>query len=149
MKFRSTVIPAGNATAVVVPPEVVEGLGAGARPPVRIEINGHGWRSRIMPMKEGHLIGISAANRSASGIDTGEPVEVRVELDTEPRMVELPADLAAALAHTPKASAAFEALPFGLRRKHAAAIEDAKSEATRRRRIAKLLADLGGAGIAR
>jgi len=59
--------------------------------------------------------------------------------------VALPAGLAAELARSKKARAAFEALPFGLGRKHAAAVEEAKSQATRRRRIEKLAAELGGA----
>ena len=145
MKFIALVIPAGNAAAVAVPEKVVEALGAGARPPVKIEIHGHTWRSRIMPMNGKNLIGISAANRSASGVKLGDQIEVSVEVDAEPRVVALPADLEAALARSKKARAAFETLPFGLKRKHVTEVEKAKSEATRLRRIEKLLAELNSA----
>lgn len=142
MKFKAQVIPSGNATAVEVPETVMKALGSEARPPVSITINGHSWRSRIALKNGSCLIGISAANRAASGIVSGDVVEVKVELDTEPREVELPPDLAATFAKSGKAGSAFDALPFGLRRKHVSHIEDAKSPATRQRRIDKLVADL-------
>ena len=144
MKFRAIVIPSGNATAVEVPPEIVEALGPEARPPVEIGINGHSWRSRIARMRGQCLIGVSAANRAAAGIAEGESVEVDVRRDEAPREVALPADLAEALQATPGAHAAFARLPFGLKRKHLATIEEARSAETRRRRIEKLATTLGG-----
>jgi uncharacterized protein YdeI (YjbR/CyaY-like superfamily) len=93
-------------------------------------------------MRGKSLIGISAANRAASGISEGDLVEVVVELDTEPRVVPEPRDLTEALNKNPKARAAFDDLPFGLKRKYVAAIEDAKSTETRQRRIAKLVSKL-------
>lgn len=142
MKFKAKLIPSGNATAVEVPQATLETLNAGARPPVVITINGHRWRSRIAAMRGLHLVGISAANRKASGIAEGEWVEVRLELDVEPRTVEEPADLASALNQRQALRGAFEKLPFGLRRKHVAGIEEAKSPETRRRRIDRLLSEL-------
>lgn len=142
MKFKASVIPSGNATAVEVPEVVTQSLGSGARPPVRITINGHTWRSRIAVMRGSSLIGISASNREASGIKLGELIEITVDLDSEPRVVELPADLAAAFSASKKLRATVESLPFGLKRKHVATIEDSKSETTRQRRIDKLVAEL-------
>ena len=139
MKFRATVIPSGNATGVEVPAEVMTTLGPEARPPIAITINGHGWRSRVAVMRGQRLIGISAANRAAAGIAEGNIVEVDVELDVEPRDLSLPSDLVAALSD---AGPAFERLPFGLKRKHVAEIEAAKSAEARRRRIDKLVVAL-------
>ncbi|WP_326542430.1 YdeI/OmpD-associated family protein [Pseudorhodoferax sp.] len=147
MKFKARVIPSGNATAVEVPHAVLEKLDAGARPPVVIVVNGHSWRSRVAAMRGMHLIGISAANRQASAVSEGDLVEVQLELDIEPRAVEEPADVAAALDKRKALRAAFDRLPFGLRRKHVAGIEEAKSPETRLRRIARLLGTLEqGAG---
>ncbi len=139
MKFKAKVIPSGNATAVEVPEKIAEGLGGGARPPIVVTINGHTWRSRIALMRGQRLVGISAANRAASGIAEGDLVAVDLELDAESRVVAEPPDLAKALKAAPKARAAFDRLPFGLRRKHVASIEEAKSAETRERRIAKLV----------
>jgi uncharacterized protein YdeI (YjbR/CyaY-like superfamily) len=88
------------------------------------------------------LIGISAANRTAAGIAKGEIDEVDLQVDIEPREVTLPSYLADALKAAPKARAAFERLPFGLKRKHVTAIEDAKSVDVRERRIGKLIMTL-------
>ncbi len=82
------------------------------------------------------LVGISAANRAAAGI------EVTLELDTEPREVDAPADLAAAMDSAPTARAAFDRLPFGLRPKHVNDIETAKAAQTRQRRIEPLIESL-------
>ena len=142
MKFKAKVIPSGNATAVEVPAAAIDKLNAGARPPVVIAINGHTWRSRVAAMRGMHLIGISAANRKASAISEGDLVEVQLELDVEPRTVEEPADVEAALNQRRAVRADFERLPFGLRRKHIAGIEAAKSPETRSRRIAKLVSEL-------
>jgi hypothetical protein len=142
--FIAAVVPAGNATGVAVPAEVVGALAAGSRPQVVITINGHTWRSRVASMRGGFVVGISAANRAASGIALGDPVEVTLELDTEPRVVVEPADLAAALEADPVAHEAFDRLPYGLRRKHVTAAENAQYAETRQRRITRLITTLRG-----
>jgi len=117
MKFRATVIPSGNATAVEVPAKVLAALGPQGRPPVAITINGHTWRSRVAAMRGQHLIGISAANRTAAGIAEGDAIEVDVVLDDAPRDVELPADLAAEFKRNTAARTAFEHLQIVARPK--------------------------------
>jgi len=88
------------------------------------------------------LLGISAANRAAAGIAEGDIVEIDVELDEGPRDVIEPPDLADALNDSPEARTSFNRLPFGLKRKHVAAIAEAKSAEVRQRRIHKLVVDL-------
>ena len=139
MKFRAKVIPSGNATGVEIPPAVMKALGPGSRPLIAVTINGHTWRSRVALMRGQCLVGISAANRTASGITEGDIVVVDVKLDAEPRVVPEPPDLAKALNDDPKARLAFDRLPYGLRRRHVATIEEAKASETRQRRIAKLV----------
>lgn len=135
-------IASGNATAVEVPPAVMHVLGPSARPAITITINGHTWRSRVALMRGQRLVGISAANRSAAGIAEGDTVEVELELDTAPRVVAEPPDLTQALNASPTARAAFERVPFGLKRKLVSSIEGAKSPDVRRRRIDKLIAQM-------
>ena len=114
--FRSTVVPAGNATGAEVPAEVVDAFGEGKRPKVAITINGHTWRSRIVTKGGRYLVGISAANRAAASIVEGDHIELTLELDTEPRQVDEPADLTVVLDAAPTARAAFDQLPFVARR---------------------------------
>ena len=139
MRFPATVEPAGNATGIEVPAEIVTALGGGKRPTVAITINGHTWRSRVASMGGRFIVGISAANRAACGIAEGDKVEAELQLDTAPRVVAEPPDLAEALDGDPQARAAFDRLAYGLKRKNVRAIQDAKTPQTRQRRIAKLI----------
>ncbi|MFK0222985.1 YdeI/OmpD-associated family protein [Streptomyces vinaceus] len=144
MKFRTYVEPPEPMRGLEVPSEVVTALGEGSRPPVRITVNGHCWRSRIALLRGRHLIGLSHANREAAGVEIGESVEVEVELDTEPRVVVEPEDFAQALNAEPAARAAYDVLTYSRRREHVRAIESAKKPETRQRRIEKALATLRG-----
>jgi Domain of unknown function (DUF1905)/Bacteriocin-protection, YdeI or OmpD-Associated len=151
MRFRTTVELGGRtATGLEVPAAVVEALGAGRRPPVRVTIGGHTYRSTVAVMGGRYLLPLSAENRTAAGVAAGDDVEVAVELDTEPREVPVPADLTAALAGDDGARAAFERLSYSHRRRHVLAIEEAKTPGTRLRRIARtvdgLRADARGEG---
>jgi hypothetical protein len=103
MKFRAYVEPPEPMKGLAVPPEVVDALGGGKRPPVTITINGHSWKSRVAIMRGRYLLGLSNANRQAAGVVTGEEVEVEVEIDAEPRVVIEPADFAEALDADPVA----------------------------------------------
>src|SRR6266513_5652896 len=103
MKFRSYVEPPEPMRGLEVPPEMVEALGGGKRPPVTITINGHSWKSRVAIMRGRYLLGLSNANRQAAGVATGDEVEVEVEIDAEPRLAAEPADFARALDADPAA----------------------------------------------
>ncbi|WP_335979371.1 MULTISPECIES: YdeI/OmpD-associated family protein [Streptomycetaceae] len=142
MKFRTQVEPPEPMRGLEVPPEIVEELGGGARPPVTITVNGHTWRSRLAIMRGRHLIGFSKANRAAAGVDTGEEVEVELALDTAPRTVTEPEDFAAALKADPVAATAYNSLTPSRKREHIRAVESAKKPETRARRIAKALLTL-------
>ncbi|MBB6035870.1 YdeI/OmpD-associated family protein [Phytomonospora endophytica] len=144
MKFRSVVEPPEPMRGLEVPPEVVEALGGGARPPVTITVNGHSWRSRVAIMRGRHLLGFSNANRRAADVGIGEEVEVELTLDTEPRVVVEPPDFARALDDDVAARAAYDGLTDGRKRQHVLAVESAKKPETRRRRIEQAIATLRG-----
>ena len=128
-----------TATGIEVPPEVVDALGAGKRPPVQVSLNGHAYRSTIAPMGGRYLLPVSAAVRSAAGVSAGDRLDVEVELDSQPRTVAAPDDLAAELDRDPALRVAWEKLAFTHQREHVEAIESAKKPETRRRRLAKAL----------
>lgn len=134
----------GNTTGFVVPDAVVEALGGGRRPKVTATVNGHTWRTSIASMGGRFLLGASAAVREAAGIAAGQTLRVTVELDTAPRTVEVPEDLAAALAARPEAAAAWERLSHSHQRQHAEAVAAAKNPDTRERRVAATIAKLIG-----
>jgi hypothetical protein len=140
MRFRSTLRLGGKtATGIPVPPEVVESLGRGKRPPVRVTINGHMYRSTVASMGGEFMLSVSADNRERAGIAAGDDVDVDIELDTEPRRVTVPADFADALEREPAAKQAFDALPYSHQSRHVLAVEEAKTAETRQRRIDKAI----------
>ena len=142
-QFSTTVLLGGkSATGIAVPDEVVARLGAGRRPAVRVTIAGHTYRSTVAVMGGRYMIPVSADNRSRAGVAAGDRVDVRLELDTEPRQVEVPADLAAALEAEPTARAAFDRLSYSEKRWYVLGIEEAKTAATRDRRITKAVTTL-------
>jgi Bacteriocin-protection, YdeI or OmpD-Associated/Domain of unknown function (DUF1905) len=148
MKFRAYVEPPEPMRGLEVPPEVVEALGGGKRPPVKITLNGHSWKSRVAIMRGRYLLGLSNANRQAAGVVTGDEVEIDLELDAEPRIVVEPQDFARALDADPIARSAYDGLSYGRKREHVLAIESAKKAETRRQRIEKALATLRDQGSA-
>jgi hypothetical protein len=117
MKFTTTIMGSGNKAGIEVPEDVIPSLGAGKRPPVVVTINGKSYRSSVAVMGGQNLIGVSTANREFTGVSAGDTVEVDVELDTQPRIVEVPDDLAAALAAEPEAQAFYATLNYSSQRR--------------------------------
>jgi Bacteriocin-protection, YdeI or OmpD-Associated/Domain of unknown function (DUF1905) len=143
MKFRAALELHGKtATGLQVPEEIVTALGSSRRPAVRVTINGYSYRSSVVSMGGVFLLGVSAENRAGAGVSAGDVLDVDLGLDTAPREVAVPADFAAALDAEPRARTAFEALSYSNKRRVVTAIEGAKTEETRQRRIAKSVATL-------
>jgi hypothetical protein len=134
----------GNNTGIEVPPEVIDALGAGRKPAVLVNVNGYEYRSTVAVMGGRYMISFSSDKRAATGIEGGDPITVDLDVDTAPRIVEAPDDLAAALAEAPGAREAFDALAPSARKAHVTNIESAKTAETRERRIAAIVAKLGG-----
>lgn len=141
--FHTTLLQAGRtATGIHVPDDVVEALGAGRRPPVKVTINGFTFRSTVAVMGGDYMVGVSAENRASAGVKGGDEIDVDIELDTAPRTVDVPADLAAALDAQPKARQTFERLSPSMRGYHVSQVASARTDETRQRRIAKSVAAL-------
>lgn len=143
MRFTTTLDPAGkNAAGFRVPREVVEALGKGKRPPVIVTINGYSYRNTVAVYGDEYLIGVAQEHRAPAGVKPGDTIEVDLELDSAPREVDVPSDLAAALDAWPEAKRAFEALSYSNKRRYTLSIEGAKSAETRQRRIEKSVTEL-------
>ncbi|MBV8086050.1 MAG: DUF1905 domain-containing protein [Chloroflexi bacterium] len=149
MKFRTTVQLNGKtATGIEVPPEVINGLGGGKRPAVSVTLNGYTYRTTVGIMGGRSLIPVSAEVRAAAGVAAGDELDVTLEPDTAPREVEVPADLAAAMAADSEAKRFFDALSYSHKRSYVLPIESAKSAETRQRRVEKAIAMLRGSRTA-
>jgi hypothetical protein len=138
MQFTTTIELGGKtATGMQVPAEVVEALGAGKRPPVKVTLNGYTYRSTVAAYGELFMLPVSKEVRVAAGVAAGDQVEVGLVLDTEPRAVVVPPDFAEAIAADPEASRFFESLSYSNKRRLVIGVDEAKTAETRQRRIAK------------
>jgi hypothetical protein len=136
--FRTTLVQNGNNVGIEVPDEVVASFGAGKRVPVKVTVNGYTFPNTIAVMGGVAMVGIAKVHREAAGVAGGEEHDVTLEHDTAERTVEVPDDLAAALAEA-GVRERFDALAFTYRKEHARAVTEAKAQATRERRIAKIV----------
>jgi hypothetical protein len=140
MKLTTELLSFGNNTGFEIPEAFVEELGGGKKPKVSVTVNGFTYRSSIARMGGQYLLGVSKERREAAGIAGGDVLEIDVELDTAPRVIEIPPDLATAFADNPDAKAFWESMSYSNQRWHAEQIEGAKTDDTRARRVAKSVA---------
>jgi hypothetical protein len=143
MDFQATIQLHGkSATGVRVPDDVVAALGGGNHPRVRVTLGGYSYQTSVARMGGEFLFPVSAAVREESGLAAGDEVVVRIELDTAPRELTIPAELAEALERDAAAREVFDGLSYSNRKRHVLAVEGAKSDETRQRRIARALDEL-------
>jgi Bacteriocin-protection, YdeI or OmpD-Associated/Domain of unknown function (DUF1905) len=140
-RFEAVLERRGQGTVVEVPFDVREAFGQ-ARPPVRGTIEGVPFRSTIAVYGGRSYLGFRRELREAAGVEPGETVAIEVERDDEPREVSVPEDLAAALSEDVDAQAAWDRLSYTHRREYVEALDEAKREETRRRRLESTIAAL-------
>jgi hypothetical protein len=145
LSTKATLVPRGQAAAVVLTEEQVATVGEGARRfPVVATVNGYTWRTSVVRMGGEFMLGLNREVRDGAGVASGDEVDLELELDTKPREVELPPALAAALAADGEALLAFQKLSYTHRKEYARWVADAKRAETRERRVAKTLDRLRG-----
>lgn len=128
--------PRGPAAAVILTDEQAAAVGGGATAfPVLLTVRGQQVSLRLARMGGENLIGLRRDVRQQLGVQAGDEVEVVVELDAGPRTVEVPDDLAAALAADDAARTGFDALAPSHRKEWVRWVTEAKREATRAERV--------------
>jgi bifunctional DNA-binding transcriptional regulator/antitoxin component of YhaV-PrlF toxin-antitoxin module len=141
--FRAVIQHAGGGGAFVSVPFDVEAAFGKKRVQVLASIEGEPYKGSLVRMGgPDHMLIILKQIREKIGKQAGDEVEVTVEEDTEPRVVEVPDDLAAALKEEPEALAFFEKLSYSHRREYVLPIVEARSEETRRGRVARTVEKL-------
>jgi hypothetical protein len=131
----------GDTTGFVIPDKVVNAFGQGKKPKVTVTINGKfSYPNTVAVMGGQYMIGISKERRKLAGVEGGEMIEVTLELDTTPRVMDVPPDLQKALDKDQAAKAHFATLSYSNQRKHIDNINGAKTDETRARRIEKSVA---------
>jgi Bacteriocin-protection, YdeI or OmpD-Associated/Domain of unknown function (DUF1905) len=143
MRFRTTLLQTGkSALGFEIPPDVVESLGAGKRPPVLVTINGYTYRNTVAVMGGVYMVGVSAEHRGHANVKGGDEVDIDLELDTAPREITVPPELQAALDADPAAKATFDKLSYSNKSWHTLQVTGTNNPETRARRIEKSIAVL-------
>ena len=140
--FKTEVLKGdGDTTGFVIPDKVVDALGQGKKPKVTVTINGRfSYPNTVAVMGGRYMIGISKERRKLAGVTGGEMIDVTLELDAAPRLMDVPPDLQKALDKDKAAKAYFATLSYSNHRRHIDPITDAKTPETRARRIEKSVA---------
>jgi hypothetical protein len=146
VRFKGMLTPTprgGGGTLVPIPKEVATKLGLKGMPKIKAVIAGTPYRGSLMPMGDGtYCLGVLKSIQEAAGVGAGESISIDIELDTAPRTVEMPPDLANKIAHDKKAIAAWDALSFTNKKEMARSLEEAKRPETRERRLAQAVESL-------
>ncbi len=142
IEFRARFQAEGEAIFIEVPSAVMARLGSRKRPPVLVTLNGYEYRTTVAAYGGKSLLGLRRDIRQAAGLTVGETIRVGIAVDQQPRLVEIPRELAAALRAEPRARAVFDRLSYTRRKEYAGSVETAKREETRRARVEKVMTAL-------
>ena len=138
LHLRTTFEKRGPAGAFLLTDEQVAALGDGRKAfAVRLSVNGQTFPLRLARMGGENMVGLRRDVREAAGLTVGDTVEIEIVADLGERTVEVPPDLAEALAADPAVTTAFDALAYSHRKEFVRWVSEAKREQTRADRVAK------------
>ena len=143
LKFSTSLLQAGKtATGIKIPEEIIEKLGGGKKPLVKVTINNFTYRSAVAVMGGAYMVGVNAENRESANVKGGDKINVTIELDTEERIVEVPAEFQKQLTKNAAAKKMFDTLSNSKKKALIIPIANAKTDETRNRNIEKAMGAL-------
>jgi hypothetical protein len=135
-KFHAVIEDPGGGGAFVTVPFDVEKTFSKKRVKIIATIDGEPYRGSLVRMgSESHLLIILKEIRKKIGKTFGDQVEIIIEEDIQPRVVEIPPDLITSLEKSPSAAGFFQQLSYTHQKEYVDWILDAKRAETRQRRI--------------
>lgn len=137
--FHTTFAATAGPIGIVVPAEAMAQLGPGKRYPVVVTLAGYSYRNTVGWYRGAFRIAFSSENQKAAGLGRGDEVEVSLELDDAPRVLEIPDELSSALSAA-GALEGFSALSYSKQRMFVDPWVAAKTQETRDKNLAKAIA---------
>ena len=140
-KFKAKIIkhPELDAGMIEFPYDVEKEFGVKGQVKVKAFFDGQEYRGSLVKMgHKCHWIGITQEMRKKVKKNPGDVIEVVITKDDEPRIVEVPTDIAKVLKKNPAANSAFEKMSFSHKKEYVKWITDAKKPETREKRLNSL-----------
>jgi bifunctional DNA-binding transcriptional regulator/antitoxin component of YhaV-PrlF toxin-antitoxin module len=139
--YKTTILGFGNHAAIEIPEENLAAIGGNKRAPLKITLNNYTYQSTATVMDGKCLVVFPTRDREASGVNSGDTIDVTLELDAGYRQVDVPEDLALALKQN-NLDEIFHNLPYSKRKEFARLVAEAKASETKQRRIEKIIETL-------
>ena len=138
--FKAVIKNAGGGGAFVDVPFDVEKEFGSKKPRVKALIEGVPYRGLLVRMgTECHMLIVLKGIREQIGKTFGDEITVIVELDTEPRVIEIPGELKKAFRAEKEAKAFFDKLSYTHQKEYVNWINEAKKDETRQSRVVKTI----------
>ncbi|MDO5066716.1 MAG: YdeI/OmpD-associated family protein [Propionibacteriaceae bacterium] len=144
LHFQAVITPYGPAGCIELSEEQAAALSDAKQPPVVVTIRQHSVRVRVSRMGGSPCVFLSKANRAALGVEIGDEVAVTVALDVEERVIVPPQPIQDRLDADPALRQAWEKLSYSHQREWAMAVDDAKKDETKQRRVDQMVKKLTG-----
>ena len=145
ISFRAELVPVGSGYVCAYTSKAVSSKLGSGRVPVVVRFGAQEFRTSMFPVGEGrHMMLVNKQMRAKADVDVGDRPRFELRIDTEPRKVQVPADVATVLKKSPLARKVFDKLPYSHQKEHIDSIEEAKRPETRARRIEKMMERLKG-----
>jgi hypothetical protein len=138
MIINTKVIVMGNNTGIEIKEHDLLRLGGGKKPLIKVTINGYTYRSSVGKIGLQFLISLSKENREKANIQGGEELDVEIQLDTEPRIIEIPKDVELRI-NQESLMEIYQSLAPSKKKAVILQIQNAKTEKTRNNRIQSLI----------
>jgi len=137
-KFKCKLEGDGQTMSFVRMPFDVKAVFGKGKVPVKLTINGYAYRSTICHMGDIWGVPLRREHRENAKVKAGDVVDVRVEEDTDPRVVDVPPALKKFL-QSQKVWDSFEKLSYTNKKELVQSVTEAKKEETREARKQKIV----------
>lgn len=139
--YTTTILGFGKHASIEILEEELQKIGGNKRAPLKVTVNGYTYQSTSTVMDGKCMVVFPLRDREKAGVDSGDTVEVTLELDSGYRHVSVPDELSDALKRAGLKDK-FDQLIYSKRKEFARQVDEAKAEETKVRRIEKILAEL-------
>lgn len=136
--YTTTILGFGKHASIEIPQKNLDELGSNKRAPLKVTVNSYTYQSTATAMNGVCMVVFPTRDREEAGVDSGDTVQVTLELDSGFREVNIPTELSEAL-KSRKVTDKFNALTYSKRKEFARVVSESKAPETKSRHIDKII----------